>query len=500
MSREERWLGGVSGGAESGRDATGRTVPRKKDMVDFDFDANPLAFDEGFRFLGNRTALATHTTGPQPATGGSESCADLLERFVASGLVIDENEVEVHRQAWHVLEEKVDRSAPLQGEGRFAENLRCHFEDQPDGCQSASAHLAETRDSNRCRIGAYRPSARLGSKASPELIKIAESRTSGQTQGVALADKIPWFNRVSREERWLVGVSGGADSVALLHLLVAEGFGNLVVCHLDHGLRGRASTDDAKFVRRLAENLGIICELGKVDVALRMAERGESLETSARHARHDFFGECGRKYDCLRVLLAHHADDQAETVLWNLLRGSHGLKGMQAARNITTGSGIVLELIRPLLGLRHAELIGWLREKKHRWREDASNAQPIAVRNRFRNEVLPLLTDISNREVVPALVRGAADAEDMTELVKWALKQAHVLDPQGRLHLPTLRCLPAALQQAALWKFLLDHDVVSVDRPLIERALGLLDVKNPSSINLPGGTRLRRQAGRLLIS
>ena len=109
-----------------------------------------------------------------------------------------------------------------------------------------------------------------------------------------MADKIPWLEKVSREECWLVGVSGGADSVALLYFLVVEGFTNLVVCHVDHGLRGRVSTEDAKFVKRLAGKLGIAFEMGKVDVALKMKDLGESLETCARHARHDFFRECAR--------------------------------------------------------------------------------------------------------------------------------------------------------------------------------------------------------------
>lgn len=317
--------------------------------------------------------------------------------------------------------------------------------------------------------------------------------------GVTLAGKIPWLAGASRGRRWLVGVSGGADSVALLHLLVAAGFRKLVVCHLDHGLRGRASTEDAKFVRRLAGKLGLECESGRADVAARMKARGESLETAARNARHAFFGECAGKHRCRRVLLAHHADDQAETVLWNLLRGSHGLKGMRAEQRLVTESGVVLELSRPLLAIRRAELVAWLESQGHRWREDASNAQPIAVRNRLRNEALPLLAEISGRDAVAAFVRGAADTEDQEALEAWALERAKVLDPQGRLHLPVLRALPVALQRVALRKFLLDGGVGAPDRDLIERGLGLAEVTHPAVINLPGGGKLRRREGRLWI-
>lgn len=309
----------------------------------------------------------------------------------------------------------------------------------------------------------------------------------------------PWFASASKRSRWLVGVSGGADSVALLHLLAEAGFRKLVVCHLDHGLRGRASVGDARFVKGLAVKLGLSCEIGRADVAALMDARGDSMETAARHARHAFFAACAKKHNCRRVVLAHHADDQAETVLWNLLRGSRGLKGMRETQEFVTEAGVVLEIHRPLLAVRRADLAGWLVFRKLKWREDASNAEPIAVRNRLRNEALPLLADIADRDPVAALARGAADAEEAGELESWALDQAGVLDPQGRLHLGALRKLPPVLQRIALRKFLADHRVPALDRALIERAMSLFDVANPAVVNLPGGARLRRREARLWV-
>ncbi len=257
--------------------------------------------------------------------------------------------------------------------------------------------------------------------------------------------------------------------------------------------------EDAKFVRRIAEKLGFVCETGHVNVAIRMEQCGESMETAARNLRHRFFGECVRKYRCSRILLAHHADDQAETALWNLMRGSHGLKGMREEQSLLTETGVTLELIRPLLQVRRSELVAWLTSHGHRWREDASNAEPVAVRNRLRNEALPLLAEISQRDVAMAFARGASDADEVLVLEAWALDQARVFDPQGRLHLPALRGLPVVLQRIALRKFLRDHGVKSLDRALIERGLCLLDVGNAAVVNLPGGGQLRRRAGRLSI-
>ncbi len=315
---------------------------------------------------------------------------------------------------------------------------------------------------------------------------------------MALDLEIPWLAGASRTARYLVGVSGGADSVALLHLLLDAGFRKLVVCHLDHRLRGRASTGDARFVRKLAENLGLECEVGRSDVRQRMKAHSESLETAARHARHGFFAQCAVKHRCRRVLLAHHADDQAETVLWNLLRGSHGLKGMRGEQKITA-DGVELRVFRPLLGLRHADLVEWLESRGHTWREDASNAEAVAVRNRLRNEVFPLLAEISGRDAVAAFVRGAADSARREDHENEELDRAHLLDPQGRLHLPALRKLAPALQLAALRRFLMDHEVPLIDRSLLESAAGLLDVTRPAAINLPGGRKLRRREGRLWI-
>lgn len=320
-----------------------------------------------------------------------------------------------------------------------------------------------------------------------------------QNNRVLSAADIPWLTSASRRKRWLVGVSGGADSVALLHLLREAGFSNLIVCHLDHGLRGRASAGDAKFVKQLADQLGLVREMGKADVKQRMKQKAESMETAARNERHAFFAACAKKHRCPRVLLAHHADDQAETVLWNLLRGSHGLKGMREQQDFITESGVVLQFHRPMLGVRRKELMEWLLAGNKNWREDASNAQPVAVRNRLRNEAIPLLAEISGRDVALALTRGVADAGDVETLETWALDQANVLDPLGRLHVPVLRTLPAALQRIALRNFLRDAGIGSIDRDLIERCLGLLDVANPATVNLPGGGKIRRREGRLWI-
>nr|WP_226895550.1 tRNA lysidine(34) synthetase TilS [Luteolibacter marinus] len=294
----------------------------------------------------------------------------------------------------------------------------------------------------------------------------------------------------------MAGISGGADSVALLEMLKLHGFRDVIVCHLDHGLRGRAAAADAKFVAKLAAAAGYQCESGKVDLGPRM--ESVSMETAAREARHRFFAACSRKHRCPRVLLAHHADDQAETLLWNLLRGSRGLAGMRASQTIGC-DGRRIEFMRPLLSLRRQELRDWLAARKIAWREDASNALPVAVRNRLRNEALPLLAEIARRDVTESLLRAAEASADQRAIERWAVAQAGVRDPQGRLHVPKLRSLPPELQAACVHDYLMDAGVTGLSRDLIGRCTLLLADGSPPAVNLPGGKCLRRKAGRMFV-
>jgi tRNA(Ile)-lysidine synthase len=302
-----------------------------------------------------------------------------------------------------------------------------------------------------------------------------------------------WFGEASRRRKWLVAVSGGADSVALLHMLLHEGFRNLVVCHIDHRLRGRASTADATFVKRLAASLGLPCEIARIDVRLLAIERRESMETAARHARHEFFRECAVRHRCNRVLLAHHADDQAETLLWNLLRGSHGLRGMKI-KSIQDS----LEFHRPLIGWRRQELRDWLSSNRLKWREDATNTEAVAIRNRLRNEVIPLLNEISGRDSVAAFNRLLEDFEELDVIKDFVLKRSNLFDPQSRMHIQQLKELPPPLQREAIARYLRDSGI-AVSRDVLKQSLEMINGASFSVINLPGGRRLRRRERRLFI-
>lgn len=202
-----------------------------------------------------------------------------------------------------------------------------------------------------------------------------------------------------------VAVSGGADSVCLLHLLreIAPQLNlHLSVVHIEHGIRGHASELDAEFVRGMATGFGLHLHLIAVDVpALK-----DNLEQAARQVRHDFYRELIASGELDRIATGHTSSDQAETVLYRILRGS-GLAGIAGIRPITTGG-----LVRPLLGVWRPEVEAWLRERSIAWREDDSNHDLMFTRNRLRHEVLPMLRDAFNPNLDKILAHMAILALD----------------------------------------------------------------------------------------
>ena len=237
----------------------------------------------------------------------------------------------------------------------------------------------------------------------------------------------------------LAAVSGGADSVALLALLkdlADKGGIRLLAAHFEHGIRGDASREDAEFVRRLCESWRVPLIEGKGDVPALARERGMGLEQAARDARREFLRAAREQAGADCVALAHHLDDQAETVLMHLLRGA-GLTGAAGMREWENG------LWRPLLGVRKAELTDFLRERGVAWREDASNAVPDNPRNIIRLTAMPAL-ERAYPGAVRALGRFArlAQAEDdyMGAQARVFLHENAEIVPVGA----RVRCVPDA--------------------------------------------------------
>ena len=294
-----------------------------------------------------------------------------------------------------------------------------------------------------------------------------------------------------------MAVSGGADSVALLHLLLEAGYRNLVVAHFNHLLRGKASDADAEFVRKLAYKLGLPFVLGEGDVRELAAAGKCSVETAAREARYGFFAWTTRKYLTNSLVLAHHADDQVETCLFNFLRGSGiaGIAGMKLrSKRIIDGSD--LELLRPLLSIPKAELLAYLKKRKIRFREDATNAVAEASRNKLRLRVLPLIEELLGPSFKGSIVRNAnllADEEDLLS----ALSAPIAL--REKLPVKLLRELHPALRRRVLHAWLKHQGIEEPGFAEVERTASLLDTDGPAKTNLPANRHARRKAGVLFI-
>src|SRR5437899_4396231 len=251
--------------------------------------------------------------------------------------------------------------------------------------------------------------------------------------------------------RYLIGVSGGRDSVALLHWLVNLGYKKLIVCHLNHQLRGRSSDADARFVEKLAKKYNVDFELGAANVRALARKKKMSLETAAREARYSFFSRAAKRRRCHKIFLAHHADDLVETFLLNLIRGA-GLTGLGGMRDVSSRQihGVDLTILRPLLSIWRSDIDKYVRECRLRFREDATNKNLAPTRNRIRNRIIPYLEKILGRNIRHNVWRTAIIA---AEEEKWLDNQ--VLDSiNADLSVPKLRALPVALQRRAILKWL----------------------------------------------
>jgi tRNA(Ile)-lysidine synthase len=315
----------------------------------------------------------------------------------------------------------------------------------------------------------------------------------------------------AKDERIVVAVSGGADSMALLlaldELLRTGRLALAVtVAHLDHGLRAEAGESDAQWVEAVAARLGYEAALGHAAVKMRAAESGDNLEQAARRARYEFLARVAWERKARLVLAAHTMDDQAETVLMRLLRGSgaEGLSGIEAVRKLFEDKDVLL--VRPLLHwARRAETEAYCLERGVEARVDALNADERFARVRVRKTLLPLMQTFNGR-VVEALARTAqllredASALEMaaTELLNAASVDAVAAQAVSPLRVDVLRCAPLALRRRALrlWIARGRGDLRRMEMTHLVAVERLLKgERGGRRIELPGGSVVSRKRG-----
>jgi tRNA(Ile)-lysidine synthase len=295
-------------------------------------------------------------------------------------------------------------------------------------------------------------------------------------------------------EKVLVALSGGPDSVALLHLLLEVGFGlRLEAAHVHHGTRGVEADRDAEFCAELCRGNSIPFHHLRIDV-------GPSLpagrEGTWRQHRYDELIDLAARIGAAGVATGHHRDDVAEGVLVQLLRGG-GPRAL-AGIAVRSDSGV----IRPLLPWTRSEILGWLQQREIPWREDSSNASLDHLRNRVRIDLLPHLESASPSvrdhlvELAAALAASEAFcAEELRGRARWI----DPWEPDGGVEYEVIRGLPQALRSRWLHAQALQIGINRVTRAQLELFEAMLKTGTPSAVTLAQRWRIRRARGRLWL-
>ena len=289
----------------------------------------------------------------------------------------------------------------------------------------------------------------------------------------------------NREEKLLCAVSGGADSMCLLHVLWSRGY-DVTAAHFEHGIRGEESLRDAKFVETWCKEHNIPFVIEHADVPACAEKSGMSLEETARELRYDFLNRAAEKLGADRILTAHNLDDNAETVLFNLVRGSGaaGLCGIPESRD---------KILRPLLHVSRTEIEAYLKENNIPHVEDSTNRRDDYTRNRMRHRVMPQLREINPRFSEAAGRTAALLARDEDCLSALAADFIKREVQNGSFPLEAFRALHPAIASRVVRRL---FPGLSMERT--DAVLAFATGSEYGLLELPGHT-LRREQGRLYL-
>ncbi|MBR0136612.1 MAG: tRNA lysidine(34) synthetase TilS [Clostridia bacterium] len=284
-------------------------------------------------------------------------------------------------------------------------------------------------------------------------------------------------------ESVLIGLSGGADSVALMKLLtrLAPKYGwNIRAAHFNHGIRGVGAEEDELFCRNLCEEMGVNFYSETADVPTYARENGLSIETAGRMLRYEFLERTAKKTGCGVISTAHHMDDNAESIMLHLIRGSglSGLTGMKPKRDM---------LIRPLLSCRKEELEAFLETEGILYRTDETNLIPEGSRNRVRLDIVPYLEKHINPAIVPTLC-GMADllAQDEAYLSTEAEKALEQTRSGDGFLREKIAALPYPIKTRVIRMALAEAGaLVDIERVHVEAVIELLEARTGAMLTLP---------------
>jgi tRNA(Ile)-lysidine synthase len=316
---------------------------------------------------------------------------------------------------------------------------------------------------------------------------------------------IKQYGMISPGDHVLAAVSGGADSVAMLHMLstLKERLKiQLSIAHMDHGIRGEAARREGSFVQELAGRFGLACVAEARDVPAHKGASGLSLQEAAREVRYGFYRDAMAATGANKLALGHHADDQAETVIMRLIRGASlkGLAGIPACRD-----GYI---IRPLIGVERREIEAWLNERGIAFVPDTSAGEQHYLRNKIRHQLLPLLREEYNSGIVATLGRTAdlvrQDEQALEALVEDMVhSQIETRQDEHTIAIAALQDAGPDLYGRCVRRIIagLKGDTRELTEKHIAAVIRLIEKSGPSrTVQLPGPWCVRRHYGALVFA
>lgn len=319
---------------------------------------------------------------------------------------------------------------------------------------------------------------------------------------IKVREYINRYQMIENGDRVIVGISGGADSVCLFFVLLKlqrEIRFSLAAVHVNHGLRGADADADEQFVKELCEKYNVPLEISRIDLESIAKKRKQSLEEAGRDVRRETFVRVMLQYSGNRIALAHHQNDNAETMLWNLARGTglHGLGGIHPVNG---------QWIRPILCLNRQEIEAYLKEENQTYCTDLTNLETIYTRNKLRHQVIPVL----ETEVNSAAVRHMNETmEQMCELQKFVEQETQKAFKRCvdvnvscyRILEKEWRKLPGLLQKEVIYSCLeqLGGSGKDLGRVHVGAVEGLFDKQTGREWNLPGGIRAARSYNEVVL-
>ena len=329
-----------------------------------------------------------------------------------------------------------------------------------------------------------------------------------------LAQELLTERMLKQDDTVVVGVSGGPDSMALLYLLLdlnqrADWHLRLHAAHLNHLLRGDEGEEDAAFVQAATDSLGVSCTIESRDMARLAKEESLSIEEIARRERYAFLERVCLKIGAKVIAVGHQADDNAETILHRIIRGTglRGLAGIPQNRKLTTESDV--RLIRPLLGFSRQQILDYLADNGIAYREDRTNRSNVPLRNRIRNVILPLLAAEVNPQVRDALIRLGEQAHWLEEFLRETVERTFQTliisrtDQELTINADTLarksRIVQTEIIRLAYQSFGLGEQALSFTH--LVSALDLVaDTASGRQAHLPGGVNIEKRYHQLIFS